>query len=846
MAPINVLVAATSNDVMARIIAHAIDTSPDMNLIGHECISLDDLERHLRAVPVPSQCALVLMGPPEKTDEPARRWLKERANLVVVHLEVRDDIVRIMLRDPNVKTLLATLRGLVTREGGRGRERVARVQLRNIGPNEAVPRPPPEEPPRDRPLLRASIAWVHHLLREAVESLPDEKDAYRFAIARKSLLDLLDERDPKRRSRELVDADADLDRARNAFALSAEPLAVADRVFGLDEREYRALVLALAPELDLRYQQCIGMLLDEAHRRVGTPALSDLLLGAAARRGDAPAHGGALSDWLAFEGASGRQVFPDEPLRLDPFLARWLIGDEQALLHDPRLRRVLRLEMWPGATLLQRREEFVWSEELITGLRAPSEHGWIVLEGELAATRACCELFAGLDEERRERLVPVRVEPVRLAGADAGEIEDCARRIGRLSRLARRALVIDLTGIDAEDATGETVRRFFGSLASTRCTAAVLQDDRASAVKLLGGAACAWVEGAPASAAGRVDAIRAAAKACGIAITQAQAEDIARRHPLRVDALEGAMRLAQSRAKDGSAADSGPERFIAACRDVAAEGISNLAERVEPLFELRQVVLPEERHAQLREIVDNVLLAPKVLDEWKFREQLPYGRGVAALFYGASGTGKTMAAIGIARSLDMQLLRLNLARNLSKFLGDTEKHIDRVFTDAERSGSVLLIDEADALLGKRSEVKDAHDRYANIEVAFLLQRLEAFEGLAILTTNMKQALDPAFVRRIRFMIEFPRPDAAAREKIWRQCLPAGSFALDDAAFRQLARKIDLTGGHIRQITLRAAFLAAAEGVPIGLTHIARASRAELAKLGMPPVELDAGQARNAA
>jgi SpoVK/Ycf46/Vps4 family AAA+-type ATPase len=256
-------------------------------------------------------------------------------------------------------------------------------------------------------------------------------------------------------------------------------------------------------------------------------------------------------------------------------------------------------------------------------------------------------------------------------------------------------------------------------------------------------------------------------------------------------------------------------------------------------------VLPADRKSQLIEIVDNVRLARVVLDEWKFGERLPYGRGVTALFFGPSGTGKTMAAMAIARRLDVQILRLDLSRVVSKYIGDTEKNIDRVFTDAQRTGAAILIDEADALLGKRSEVKDAHDRYANIEVAFLLQRMEAYEGLAILTSNMRQTLDPAFLRRLRFVMEFPRPDAEAREKIWRQCLPAETHTLTDASFRQLARKVDLTGGYIRQITLRAAFIAAAAGSRITLEHVAQATRAELAKLGMAAVELDVAQARAA-
>ena len=296
------------------------------------------------------------------------------------------------------------------------------------------------------------------------------------------------------------------------------------------------------------------------------------------------------------------------------------------------------------------------------------------------------------------------------------------------------------------------------------------------------------------------------------------------------------MRLSRGRSDD----------FTAACRQVASEGISHLAERIEPLFTLDEVVLPADRKQQLIEIVDHVRFAPRVLDEWKFRDQLPYGRGVAALFHGPSGTGKTMAALAVAHRLGIQILRLDFSKVVSKYIGDTEKNIDRVFTDAQRSGAAILIDEADALMGKRSEVKDAHDRYANIEVAYLLQRMEAYEGLAILTTNLRQNLDPAFLRRLRFVVDFPRPDLEARQKIWRQCLPEESHQLDETAFRQLARTIDLTGGNIRQITLRAAFLAAAAGAQIGLEHIAAASRAEFAKLGMPPAPIELAVARSAA
>jgi SpoVK/Ycf46/Vps4 family AAA+-type ATPase len=205
-----------------------------------------------------------------------------------------------------------------------------------------------------------------------------------------------------------------------------------------------------------------------------------------------------------------------------------------------------------------------------------------------------------------------------------------------------------------------------------------------------------------------------------------------------------------------------------------------------------------------------------------------------------------MSALGVAHELSSQVLRIDLSRVVSKYIGETEKHLDAVFRDATQCGAVLLIDEADTLLGKRGEIKDAHDRYSAMEVSFLLQRIEAYDGVAIFTTNARQNVDPAFLRRLRFIIEFPRPDAAAREDIWRRCLPKDSHTLSDADFRQLARKIDMTGGHIRQITLQAAFLAAAAGQKISLDDIQQASRAELAKLGMPPVTLDSSAGQRAA
>jgi SpoVK/Ycf46/Vps4 family AAA+-type ATPase len=197
-----------------------------------------------------------------------------------------------------------------------------------------------------------------------------------------------------------------------------------------------------------------------------------------------------------------------------------------------------------------------------------------------------------------------------------------------------------------------------------------------------------------------------------------------------------------------------------------------------------------------------------------------------------------MAAQAIARELGTETYVIDLSRVVSKYIGETEKFIDATFHDAQRAGAVLQIDEAEALFGRRSEVKDSHDRYANLEVAYLLQRMEAFDGVAILTTNLRQNVDQAFLRRLRFVIDFPKPDAAAREKIWRRCLPKGA-PIKDVNFRFLSRRMELTGGHIRQITVHAAFAAAGEGAKaIEMRHLVNATRAELVKLGMVTAERD--------
>jgi len=271
-----------------------------------------------------------------------------------------------------------------------------------------------------------------------------------------------------------------------------------------------------------------------------------------------------------------------------------------------------------------------------------------------------------------------------------------------------------------------------------------------------------------------------------------------------------------------------------ACRRHARPRLDDLAQRIEALAGWDDLVLTDSELAVLREIALHVQGRARVYEDWGFARKSERGLGISALFEGSSGTGKTMAAEVLARDLRLDLYRIDLSQVVSKYIGETEKNLRRVFDAADAGGAILLFDEADALFGKRSEVKDSHDRYANIEVSYLLQRMEAYRGLAILTTNRRDALDDAFLRRIRFVVRFPFPTEEERLEIWRRVFPdeAPVSAIDDRALAELS----LPGGNIRNVALFAAFLAAGEDEPIAMTHIARGAARECAKLERPLTE----------
>jgi hypothetical protein len=322
--------------------------------------------------------------------------------------------------------------------------------------------------------------------------------------------------------------------------------------------------------------------------------------------------------------------------------------------------------------------------------------------------------------------------------------------------------------------------------------------------------------------------------------TQPEIDAIAAQFSLSLPAVETIGHEARARIERVN--DATPPQLVETawelCRLRLRAGLDGLAQRVASAAGWDQLVLASAQMEMLRGIAAQLRQRITVYERWGFGARSPRGLGITALFFGQSGTGKTLAAEVLANELRLDLYRIDLSSVVSKYIGETEANLRRVFDVAEESGAILLFDEADALFGKRSEVKDSHDRYANIEVSYLLQRMEAYRGLAILTTNMKSALDPAFLRRIRFIVEFPFPDDNERAAIWRRIFPPDT-PLDGLDWGRLAA-LRIAGGNIRNIALNAAFLAADAGEPVRMAHLMAATRSEYIKLERPLTAVETG------
>ncbi len=302
--------------------------------------------------------------------------------------------------------------------------------------------------------------------------------------------------------------------------------------------------------------------------------------------------------------------------------------------------------------------------------------------------------------------------------------------------------------------------------------------------------------------------------------------------------IKDALYTARNKAMAKGSSRLSMEDLYQGCKVQSNRNLSSLARKIEPHYNWEDIVLPKDSKEQLREVSGYIKHKGTVYLDWGFDKKLSLGKGLNVLFSGPSGTGKTMAAEIIANDAGLDLYKIDLSNVVSKYIGETEKNLSKIFKEAETSNAILFFDEADALFGKRSEVKDAHDRYANIETGYLLQKMEEYEGVVILATNLSKNIDDAFLRRMHYVIDFPFPDETQRRLIWDGIFPKEAPLAEDIDFKFIAGKLKLAGGNIKNISLSAAFYAAEEACEIGMRQIMHAAKREYQKIGKPFLKED--------
>ena len=616
------------------------------------------------------------------------------------------------------------------------------------------------------------------------------------------------------------------------------PLARLARSFALEPLDLEIVLVALAPQIDLRYERLYGYLQDDVGLRRPTV---DLALNLLCTDADAKLAGRAR---MAFDAPLLRNrllgLLPPPGREAAPLLAREIVLDEhivETLLGasglDQRLADCARLVSHPRGSLAAL-PAGVLPPAALAALARAAEAGStpmrLSFDGRPGSgrTRVAEALSSDLGRPLLVANVPRLLQPAETAASRLrllmreARLHDAILMLSEADTLAGgdREADVDLLLGEVESHDGIVVVAGSAPFAPIRTSTRRRPRSLLRVAFPLPDAAArrrCWTdrlgETAIEVSADAVDALAGRFRLTSGQI--ADAVDCAREH--------AAMQSADARPPSSA-------ELFAAARAQASSRLASLAKHIEPRRRLDDIVLPNDKLEQLREICDTVRRRAVVYEDWGFGDRLSLGTGVNVLFSGPSGTGKTLAAEILAAELELELYAVDLSAVVSKYIGETEKHLERIFTEAETASAVLLFDEADALFGKRSEVKDAHDRHANVEVAFLLQRIEAYDGVVVLATNLARNMDIAFVRRMHFTLEFPLPDEPSRLRIWRGIWPAATPLHDDVDLPRLARQIELSGGHIRNIALAAAFLAAEDGV-VTWRHLAHAARREYQKLG---------------
>ena len=555
-------------------------------------------------------------------------------------------------------------------------------------------------------------------------------------------------------------------------------------VFELDDFERCIVILCLAPELDRRYSRIYAYLDDDAHATAPSMALALSLFCA-----DVSEQVAARASFQRIAALSRWLLADPHVLRLAPRIASFLLGHDTL---DDELLLPLPAAHWVNP----RAKELVWSELVQShlvhlSLIVQDEEPLCILEGPPGSGR---KTFA--EAVCLARGIPLLVSDA--AALTAARVTSVFREL----RLYRAALHLDGT-MSPETAllVANELERWPGLVFATDAFTA---NRRAIHIPI----------GVPDEQLRRELWLR-----------HADSVDSAARLGARFRFVPGQIEAAATLAESRDESD-----LTAACRQLASRQLVAFAVKVPQRRGWDDLVLPKSHLEQLAELVGHVRHQSRVFDEWGFHGKVSAGRGIVALFSGPPGTGKTLSAEVVARDLGLDLFRIDLASLISKYIGETEKNLARVFDDGERSGGILFFDEADAVFGKRSEVRDARDRYANIETSYLLQRIEDYPGLVILATNMGRNIDAAFQRRMSLVIDFPLPDAGHRRRIWRSVFPAAA-PVDGIDFDFLSERFALSGGHIRNIAVAAAFRAAGNGGTIGMEHVLLSLKREYQKMG---------------
>ncbi len=613
--------------------------------------------------------------------------------------------------------------------------------------------------------------------------------------------------------------------SEDAAAMEAAPAALANlperwdpipklrEVFGLSEFETDVLLLCAGAAVDRRFSAAIAAMQPDAPALTFGLALAALEL----PHWSAVSRMRPLRYWRLIE--MGQGTLLEAPLAIDERILQYMLG---VLAADERLESAIHALMGSDE------QTGAWGAALDEAAARGALH-WkrsarsvVLLTGKQAAARIA--LFHAM----------CRTAGLHAWALDAGDLPEAAADRERLARAYTREAALWPAALLVQTDRLENAALLEAWLRRVNAPVAVEAPEGSAAERLSGmrlAAPAMNAEERKAEWQRRLDALGSKLDhELGQQldrIVEAFALDAAEIRET-AEAVEEEAALEPALAADASALGAAAWKL---CRTAARRSLDELAARMENCTAWTDLVLPEPQTAILRQIAMHARHAPVVNEQWGFAARYARGLGLSALFAGPSGTGKTMAAGVLARELDRDLFQIDLATVVSKYIGETEKHLRRIFEAAERSGAILLFDEADALFGKRSQVRDSHDRYANLEVSYLLQRMESYRGIAILTTNMQNALDQAFQRRLRFVVQFPFPDGPSRERIWRKVFPqaAPREALDYDKLSQL----NVTGGSIRNIALLAAFLAADAGTAISMTHVLEAARTEYAKLEKP-------------